>query len=237
MVAQFHLRSIEKSYGGKIAVQVEELIIWPARLYTLIGPNGSGKSTLLNILAFLTRPEQGEMLFADRRITWNKTELGLLRKNITLLHQSPYLFSGTVFSNVAFGLKVRGKSGERLRHSVAEALALVGLAGFEARNVRQLSGGEVRRVALARSLAIKPGILLLDEPLANMDEESTVLVERLIASLPAHGTTVVMSTHDAQQADRMESDVVQLLDGRLEQAAIRSEPGNTTLKRYRYAHL
>jgi tungstate transport system ATP-binding protein len=238
MTAQFHLKSIQKCYGTSVALNIDELTIWPARLYTLIGPNGSGKSTLLNILALLLRPERGNLVVAGSHITWKKAELSSLRKKITLLHQSPYLFAGTVFSNIAFGLKIRGITGESLRRSIADSLALVGLSGFEERHVRQLSGGEIRRVALARVLVIRPHVLLLDEPLANMDEESAALVECLVTSLPATGMTVVMSTHQPQQAERMQSHVIQLLDGTIEQTTSRLDArADTSSNEDRYAHL
>jgi tungstate transport system ATP-binding protein len=219
MMAQFSLTSIRQSYGSKVALDLEELTLLPGRLYILTGPNGSGKSTLLDILAFLARPERGELVFDGKRVTWKKRELNLLRKKVTLLHQSPYLFVGTVFGNVSFGLKARGITGEELRRSVADSLALVGLEGFEERDAWQLSGGEARRVALARALAFKPDLLLLDEPMANVDKDSATVIERLIASLPAQGTTVVMSTHDPHQGERLDGDVIQLLDGRLEKTA------------------
>jgi len=217
MIAQLLLTSVQKCYGDKIGLELKKLVLWPGRLYILTGPNGSGKSTLLNILALLSKPDQGELLYAGKRITWTSHELNLLRKKITLMHQSPYFFAGTVFDNVAFGLRARGVSGEELRHSVADSLALVGLIRFEERNVSQLSGGEARRVALARALAAKPELLLLDEPLTHVDTESAQAIEQLIASLPAQGTTVVMSTHDSQQNNRLGGEMVRLLGGRLEQ--------------------
>ncbi|MHB8058282.1 MAG: energy-coupling factor ABC transporter ATP-binding protein [Desulfuromonadaceae bacterium] len=217
MNAQFVITSVQKRYGEKIALELKKLVIWPGRIYILTGPNGSGKSTLLNILALLSKPELGAVMYAGERVLWKSRELGLLRKKITLMHQSPYLFSGTVIDNVAFGLKARGMSGENLRRTVADSLAMVGLINFEERNVTQLSGGEARRVALARALAPKPEMLLLDEPLAHVDRESAEIIEKLIASLPARGTTVVMSTHDSQQRERLGCEEIQLCGGRLEQ--------------------
>ena len=143
--------------------------------------------------------------------------MSFLRKKVTLMHQFPYLFSGTVFDNVAFGLKARGVSGEELRRYVADSLALVGLDCFEEKNITQLSGGEAKRVALSRALAAKPEMLLLDEPLAHVDKESAEVIEQLIASLPARGTTVVMSTHDPHHTDRLGGEKIQLLGGRLKQ--------------------
>ena len=221
MITQFTLKSIKKSYEGKFALELQELTILPGRIYVLTGPNGSGKSTLLSILAFLARPERGEVTFAGVRIAWSRKELGLLRRKVTLLHQSPYLFSGTVFDNVAFGLKTRGISGEELRRSVVDSLVLVGLKNFENRSVTQLSGGEARRVALARALALKPEILLLDEPMAHVDRESAEVIERLIASLPARGTTIVMSTHDLHQNERLNGELIQLSRGGLEKTTCR----------------
>lgn len=218
MNAQLLLTSVQKRYGGKIALELKKLALWPGRLYILTGPNGSGKSTLLNILALLSKPEQGEVIYAGERVTWSSRELSLLRKKVTLMHQSPYLFAGTVFDNVAFGLKARGISGEELRRSVADSLLLVGLIGFEGRKVTQLSGGEARRVALARALAPKPEILLLDEPLAHVDRESAKVIEQLIASLPSMGITIVMSTHDPHQNARLGGEVIQLFGGRLDLA-------------------
>lgn len=216
MIAQFQLTSIQKRYGPKVALEFDELTIWPGCLYTLTGPNGSGKSTLLDLLAFLTKPECGAVVFGGQRVTWTRGELSFLRKRVTLVHQHPYLFCGTVLGNVAFGLRARRIAAVTLRRSVADALATVGLAGFECRNVRQLSGGEARRVALARALVLQPDILLLDEPLANVDEESTRVIEGLIASMVAQGTTVVMATHDLVQAGRMEGETIRLLDGKVQ---------------------
>jgi tungstate transport system ATP-binding protein len=215
VISRFHLTAVEKRYGNQLALRVRELTIRPGRLYILFGPNGSGKSTLLNILAFLTKPELGEVMFDGKPVAWKREELQLLRKRVTLLHQSPYLFGDTVAFNVGYGLKIRGVAGRQLERAVAEALELVGLGGFEQRHVQQLSGGEARRAALARALAVKPDILLLDEPLANVDEESAKVAERLIASLPAQGTTVVMSTHDPHQGSRMEGEIIRLQDGAL----------------------
>jgi tungstate transport system ATP-binding protein len=215
MIPSFILSSVRKCYGNRTALDLDRLALWPGRLYILKGSNGSGKSTLLCILAFLLQPDSGELTYKGERVNYNSNGLDRLRKGVTLLHQSPYLFAGTVFGNVAFGPKVSGIRGEELRRTVSESLDLVGLKGFEERKVGQLSGGESRRVALARSLALKPEVLLLDEPLANVDKDSAQLIERLISALPASGTLVVISTHDPQQEERLKGEVIRLLDGRI----------------------
>jgi tungstate transport system ATP-binding protein len=218
-MAQFNLTSVKKYYGSRIALDLEELTLWPGRLYVLTGPNGSGKSTLLSILAFLAKPDQGDMLFAQDRVTWRAEQLSVLRRKVTLLQQSPYLFGGTVCGNVAFGLKTRGFKSLELQRAVSDSLKLVGLTGFEHRKIGQLSGGEAQRVALARALALKPEVLLLDEPLANVDKTTASILEPLIASLPSQGTTVVMSTHDPHLGRSLNGHVLRLLDGRLEPMA------------------
>lgn len=216
MTPRYRLTDVAKYYGDKIALELESLTILPGRIYVLTGDNGSGKSTLLSILAFLSRPERGEIEFDGKLVEWKNAELQHLRRQVTLLHQSPYLFTGTVFGNLAYGLKLRGQNDDAIKQRVAEALALVRLVGFESRNVRQLSGGEARRVALARALALQPVVLLFDEPLANLDRISAEVVDEIITTLPSQGTTVVVATHDLQQAGRLGGDTIRLADNKLD---------------------
>jgi tungstate transport system ATP-binding protein len=210
----YRLQSIRKSYGSNVALDIEELTIAEGRLYTLTGANGAGKSTLLSILAFLAPPTSGEIFYAGKRVDRDHGSVEESRRKVTLLHQSPYLFGGSVDDNVAFGLKVRGIRGEEQRRRIDEALDVVGLRGFPDRKARELSGGEAQRVAMARALALKPEVLLLDEPLANIDRETTGLLEAVIASLPAQGTTVVMTTHDPDHPGRLNGESIFLEGGR-----------------------
>jgi tungstate transport system ATP-binding protein len=211
----YRLNSIRKCYGSNVVLDIEVLTIVDSRLYTLIGANGAGKSTLLNILAFLAPPTSGEIFYAGKRVDWNHGPLEEHRRKVTLLHQSPYLFEGTVHANVAFGLKARGIPKEERQPIVEKALDIVGLRGFGDRKARELSGGETQRVAMARALAMKPEVLLLDEPLANIDRETTGLLETVIASLPAQGTTVVMTTHNPDHPGRLNGDSIFLDGGRV----------------------
>lgn len=196
MAELYRLRSVIKRYGSNVAVDIDSLTIDSGRLYTLTGANGAGKSTLLGILSFLVPPTTGEIFYAGERVDWKRDLLIRRRRKVSLLHQSPYLFGGTVFRNVAYGLKARGIAGEATVRAVDRALGTVGLDGFRDRDARELSGGEAQRVALARALALDPEVLLLDEPLANIDRETVRLLEAVIASLPSRGTTVVMTSHD-----------------------------------------
>jgi tungstate transport system ATP-binding protein len=138
-----------------------------------------------------------------------------LRQRVTLLHQRPYLFSGSVAGNVAFGLAARGAGKTMIQDVVNESLEKVGLSGFESRTARELSGGESRRVALARALACKPEVLLLDEPVANVDRASAMLFESLVVSRAAYGMTIVISTHDERLGARLGASVIYLEDGKL----------------------
>jgi tungstate transport system ATP-binding protein len=210
----YRLQSIRKRYGSNVALDIEELTIAEGRLYTLTGANGAGKSTLLSILAFLAPPTSGEIFYAGKRVDWDHGSVEEYRRRVTLLHQSPYLFGGSVYDNVSFGLKVRGIQGEEQRRIVDRALDGVDLQGFGDRKARELSGGEAQRVAMARALALKPEVLLLDEPLANIDRETTGLLETVIASLPAQGTTVVMTTHDPDHPGRLNGETIFLEGGR-----------------------
>jgi tungstate transport system ATP-binding protein len=210
----YRLQSIRKCYGSNVALDIGELTIAEGRLYTLTGANGAGKSTLLGILAFLAPPTSGEIFYAGVRVDWNHGSVEEYRRKVTLLHQSPYLFGGSVHDNVAFGLKVRGIPGEERRRIVDRALDVVGLLGFRDRKARELSGGEAQRVAMARALALEPEVLLLDEPLANIDRETVGLLESVIASLPARGTTVVMTTHDPDHPGRLNGESIHLEGGR-----------------------
>jgi tungstate transport system ATP-binding protein len=212
----FQLTAIQVWYEKILALDVDELSISRGELHILAGPNGSGKSTLLGILAFLTKPASGQLVFDRNQVGWNPKELFALRKRVTLLHQESYLFSGNVFANVAFGLKVRGIKREQVRRAVERCLAMVALAGFENRKVRHLSGGEARRVALARALACEPEVLLLDEPLAHVDKETSTIIEQLITSRAVNGTTIVLSSHDERIGERLKGRVVHLLEGRIE---------------------
>lgn len=214
----YRLNGIRTNYGSRIVLEIEELEILSRHLYMLTGPNGAGKSTLLSHLALLVAPNKGSLCFGGETVLWNDRTLLGLRRDVTLLHQSPYLFDGSVASNVGYGLKLRGISGDELKFRMEKALDLVGLAGFEKRAARELSGGEVQRVALARALALQTKVLLLDEPLSNVDQATARKVEELLLALPAQGTTVVMTSHDPDHTRLPGCSVIRLAVGGQTQA-------------------
>jgi tungstate transport system ATP-binding protein len=140
------------SQGDNFSLTIEHLELLPQRIYALTGPNGAGKSTLLRAMALLHSPQQGTVSFPGAK-TNSPTQQ---RQQVTLVEQSPYMLSGTVADNLAFGLKLRGIRGKEQQQRIQSALEMVGLAGFGQRKADMLSGGEMQRVALARALVLQP---------------------------------------------------------------------------------
>ena len=210
---------------GDFCLRVKQLSLATGRLYALKGENGAGKSTMLQLLALLQPPQSGSLIFDGQPISFTPSNLQGFRQQITLLEQNPFLFSGTVQKNLAFGLKLRGVRGSEQQKRIGEALAATGLQGFAQRAARELSGGESRRVALARALVLQPKLLLLDEPTANLDAGQVASLERFLVNLPQQGITVVIATHDARQPERLGGEVITLADGELQTAAIDGKSG------------
>ena len=201
---------------GEFSLRVAQLQLQPGKLYALLGENGSGKSTLLHALALLQAPESGEFYFDRQPVSWKGKSLRNLRQQITLVEQNPLLFSGTVEQNLAYGLKLRGIHAHQQRERIEQALETTGLKGFNQRPAEELSGGETRRVALARALALQPKLLLLDEPTANLDGYQVSTLERFLVSLPQQGMTLVIATHDGHQPQRLGGETISLRDGQVE---------------------
>jgi tungstate transport system ATP-binding protein len=196
---------------------IDSLELAPGRLYLLQGPNGAGKSTLLQLLALLLYPERGQLRY-NGQVVDGGAERQRLRRQITLVEQSPFLFDTSVYQNLAFGLRLRDIRGDLQRRRITQALQAVGLEGFEQRHAKALSGGESRRVALARALVLRPQLLLLDEPTSGLDRDVLPIFERCLAALPAQGTTVVIAGHDAEQPRRLNGAVLSIERGRLSPA-------------------
>jgi len=205
------LNNIQVTQGENFKLSVETLALQPRRIYALTGPNGAGKSTLLRVMALLVTPQTGSIAFAGSE----RHDLARQRQRVTLVEQSPYLFNGSVTDNLSYVLKLRGIDSRERSMRIGATLAIVGLKGFEHRQAKQLSGGEIQRVALARALVLKPELLLLDEPTANIDSNSLQAYETLLGGLPGYGVTVVFSTHDPSQSRRLGEEVLRLENGHL----------------------
>lgn len=171
------------------------LQILPGELTLLTGQNGSGKTTLLRIIAGLLKPQQVRFEFAARQHSWRQARAFLLDQ-ICYLHQQPYLFDGSVFSNIAYGLQRQGLNRKTTATRVQEALAMISLEPLAQRNCRELSGGEKQRVAIARAWVLSPRLMLLDEPVANLDKHSRHQCYNLINQLQNHGIGVILTSHD-----------------------------------------
>jgi putative ABC transport system ATP-binding protein len=181
----------------------------------LVGPSGAGKSSLLRLLNRLDEPTQGTVYLHGS--DYRELEPRELRRKVGMVTQRPYLFPGTVADNLRFGPAQRG---ERLPDAaVADLLARVGLEGYAGRGVANLSGGEMQRVSVARTLANSPLVLLLDEPTSALDDAAKREVEALVrAIVHAQGLGCVMVTHDMDQAARLADRALALAAGRMVRA-------------------
>lgn len=192
------VRDVSVSFGEVMVLDSVSLRVETGETVALLGPSGSGKSTLLRVIAGIVAPASGTVVVGDRNVSGFPTHL----RSVGMVFQDEQLFPHlSVGDNVAFGLTVAGVSTRDRRRRANELLTAVGLGGFAGRSVANLSGGERKRVALARSLAPNPSVLLLDEPLTGLDRE---LHDRLAVDLSAvlaeRGTTSVWVTHDRDEA-------------------------------------
>ena len=193
---------------GGAGVGPLNLHVEPGEFLCVVGPSGSGKSTLLSLLAGFLRPQQGEIRLGGDPVNGPHPALTLVQQEAALF---PWL---TVGGNVAFGLK--GVSGAEKAARVADALRLVGLSGYEARRPHELSGGQRQRVSIARALAVRPGLLLLDEPFSALDHATrTTLADELLAIWWQQKVTVVFVTHQLDEALHLGQRVVALRGGEI----------------------
>jgi putative spermidine/putrescine transport system ATP-binding protein len=214
-MTQLTLDNLVKSYKGIPAVRGMELRIAQGELVSLLGPSGCGKTTTLRCIAGFEVPESGGILFGNV----NVIELPPRRRDIGMVFQNYALFPHmTVQQNLAFGLQMRKVKASEMRRRIADVLAMVQLGGMETRYPRQLSGGQQQRVALARALVIEPRVLLLDEPLANLDAKLREEMRFFIRSLQKRvGITTVYVTHDQAEAMVMSDRIVVMFDGTIHQ--------------------
>ena len=207
------LNGLSRRFGSVLAVDRVALEIADGELFTLLGPSGCGKTTLLRLIAGFHRPDAGRILFDAREVT----DLPPYARNIGMVFQNYALWPHmTVFQNIAYGLRLRGLRGATLEARVAEGLRTVNLSGLGARYPGQLSGGQQQRVALVRALVLSPDILLLDEPLSNLDAKIRVQVRSEIRALQQElGITTVYVTHDQEEALSLSDRVAVMRDGRV----------------------
>ena len=201
--------NLSVSYAGTPIIADLSFEVPTATSLAITGPSGVGKSTVLQAICGLVRISSGVISIDDRDIT----QLPTHKRGIGMVTQSSDLFPHlTVSQNIAFGLRMRGTSTKDTSHRVQEMLELVGLPNFALRDIQTLSGGESRRIALARALAPSPSILLLDEPFTGLDDETRdVLIYQMKSILQSSSMTSILVTHDHSEADFLSSSSVSLL--------------------------
>lgn len=209
------LTGVTRRFGSVTAVDRLELSIERGEFVTLLGPSGCGKTTALRLIAGFESPDEGTVRFRDRDVSGETPQqrgFGMVFQNYALF---PHL---NVFENVAFGLRSRGRPKGEIRDTVHRSLERVDLGGYQDRAVQALSGGQQQRVALARALAIEPPLLLLDEPLSNLDQalrvQTRTELRRLVKEL---GITALFVTHDQEEAFDLSDRIAVMSRGRLRQ--------------------
>jgi ABC-type Fe3+/spermidine/putrescine transport system ATPase subunit len=209
------LQDIVKRFGSLEAVNHVSLDIRDGELFTLLGPSGCGKTTLLRLIGGFHEPDLGDILFGDRRVTGvppYERNIGMVFQNYALW---PHM---TIFENVAYGLKLKKVPRRDIGEKVARALGLVNLVGLETRYPGQLSGGQQQRVALARALVLNPDVLLLDEPLSNLDAKIRLQVRAEIRKLQKElAITTIYVTHDQEEALTLSDRIAVIEHGKLQQ--------------------
>lgn len=208
-------REIEKSFSGSQILCGVDLSLYPGKCILLSGKNGVGKTTLLKIIAGLEIPDLAKIEISGKINCWNKA-VRSVRKEIIYLHQHPIMFSSTVESNVAFGLRFTSLNRKQRRESVEEALEWAGLMDVAKQQAKTLSGGIQQRVAFTRARIMKPKVLLLDEPMANMDYESREQTYQLLVRMKSAGMSLVITSHFMQYFEGIVDQHFQLKNGALE---------------------
>lgn len=213
-------RNIQKSFDDQIILKGINLDIYENEFVTLLGPSGCGKTTLLRILGGFLDQDEGEILIDNQDIT----KLPAYKRELNTVFQKYALFPNmNVYENIAFGLRIKKVSNDIIEQKVMRMLKLIGLEGYEKREITQLSGGQQQRVAIARALVNEPNVLLLDEPLGALDlklrKEMQYELKRIQQEV---GITFIFVTHDQEEALTMSDKIVVMKEGEIQQVGIAS---------------
>ena len=223
---------LHQRYGEREVLENINAEVDRGEVLALIGPTGAGKTTLLRLIDLLETPTSGKLYFDGVDVTeYGKVRLEA-RRRMAFVLQKPAVFNASIYDNIAYGLRWRGKKKSDIKEKVNNILEIVGLSTDKSRNARTLSGGEVQRVAIARAIAIEPEVLLLDEPTANLDPISISEIEELISRVMLeYDTTIIMATHDMAQGQRLAKRIGVLIDGKILQTGEPREVFNSPQNR------
>ena len=210
-ILPLHVHNMCYEVGGAALVDRLAFDLTAGPVSVLVGPNGAGKSLTLRLLHGLLTPTAGHVLWNGQPPTRH------LRKRQAMVFQKPVLLRRSAAANVDYALRVHGMPRTHRAERTHEILAAAGLDHLERRAARVLSGGEQQRLAIARAWSVRPEVIFLDEPTANLDPSATQTVESMIATIRGQGTKIVMATHDMGQARRLGGDVLFLHRGRLQE--------------------
>jgi len=204
--------------GGVTVLDIHELNVEESRILALIGPNGAGKSTLLLTMAGLLKPTHGRIYYRGVSIDGSASRSNM-RRSVCVVFQEPLLLNTSVYKNVALGLKFRHISNDEIKRNVENALAYFGISSLATRSAKTLSGGEAKRVSLARAFALKPKLILLDEAFNSLDPPTReTLIDDLRHILEETKITAVLALHDREETLRLAQDVTVMAEGKIVQS-------------------
>jgi len=202
------VRGLSKSYEGKLRLSVEHFSAQQGQITAIVGPSAAGKSTLLRLIAGLDKADTGEIhIFGQPEAN--------LAQHSTMVMQHPLAFRGTVLFNAMLAARLLGEWREGARAQALTALAQLGLADSQHQDASKLSGGQLMRLSLARALVKNPPIFLLDEATANLDPTNIIIIESVLQTLAAQGKTIIIVTHNLNQAKRLSHTIAMIYDAKL----------------------
>ncbi|HKL13487.1 MAG TPA: ABC transporter ATP-binding protein [Halanaerobiales bacterium] len=207
--------NIKKRYDKEAVLDLDNIKIFESAFNFLIGPNGSGKTTLLNILSLVDTDFKGEVIYKGQPVKKVNFDLLDLRRNFSVIWQNPYLFKGSVASNIALPLKLRNVKEDEIASRVENIAKKLEITNLLNKKSDELSGGERQKTSIARSLITNPEILFIDEPNISLDYQSTQYFNDLFLRLTSEGTTILLITHDLYQINNFAEYITILNDGKV----------------------
>ncbi len=218
------IKNLEKRYNKKFNLHIKYLFSEENKILALIGPNGSGKSTLIKIVNLLEKPDCGSIYFDGVNILGSNMDKAEIRKKMAVVFQEPLLFNTSAYNNILLGIKVRKIKLSHVKDKLDYLVQKLKIASLLKRSIKYLSGGEKQRVSLARALVLDPKLLLLDEPLANIDQQSRESLRLdLFEVLKSFGKSVIYVTHDRNEAMILADNIAVINNGKIEQFGSKDE--------------